>query len=645
MNQPTKRLLLCLLALLVAIAPVLPAVASPGALHEATQAWKSLSKDGKRRLLRHNWVKVIGDLEQASTGHEACSWRQLGLVRAAQAAEELATVSAVNDDVAAAVKKFLVAAQSCPGGRLVDDAYVYAARLQSQLKDVEGERASLQKAIAVKGDMREEAEVALAKLPAPLPKKSLLLADATDRFEKMKQNEKQRFYRHNWLSAIERFEKAGEALAPSRDGAIAFMRGAKASEEVSRISKRPEDARKAIALYVMAADRSPSESLVDDALLEAAALELNRFGDTEAARAHLERAIAFGDDMKSEARQLLATLPKPKAAPKKTAAPVLVAKKAPVAAPVPVVAKHQHDDVAAGEPVSPDVLVEATFGHEADLENGDGLAELMQHVDKITEALDRKSAEDNVKELKREALSGDWSISEQLGAKVRRIVLDAGHGGHDSGAIGPTGVQEKVVTLQIAKRLAKVLRARGYEVVLTREDDTFLALEERTKLANDARGDLFISIHANAHDSGKQRGIETYALNVASDRFAMRLAARENASTERSVGDLQFLLADLAARANTADSDRLASFVQEKLVQTVKEKHGPVPDRGVKHALFYVLLGARMPAILVETAFVSNKQEEKWLASGVFQQNVAVALADGVDGFVSRRSQLASVDR
>lgn len=643
MNRPNKRLLLSLLAILLVLVPALPAVAAPSALQEATKAWKSLSNDGKRRLLRHHWVKVIAELERASVGHQACSWRELGLVRAAQAAEEMASVSLLNDDFASAVEKFLVAGEACPGGRLSDDAYVYAARLQSRLKDVEGERSSLQKAIAVGGDMRAEAEAALAKLPPPPKKSPQLLADATEHFAKLKQNKRLRFYRHNWLAAIERFEKAGHALAPSRDGAIAFMRGAKASEEVSRISKRPEDARKAIELYVLAADRSPSESLVDDALLEAAQIELNRFGDTEAARRHLERAIAFDDDMKAEARRLLATLPKP--APKKKPASVLVARKDKAPKPAAPAPEKPTEDELPDEPVSPQLLVEATFGRDAVLGDEDGLAELMQRVDAMTQAEEQKSAVDNVRELKREALGGDWSLSEQLGAKVRRVVVDAGHGGHDAGAIGPTGVKEKDVTLQIAKRLAKILRARGYEVVLTREDDTFLALEERTKLANEARGDLFISIHANAHTSPKRGGIETYALNVASDRFAMRLAARENASTERSVGDLQFLLADLATRANTADSDRLASFVQEKLVHTVRQKHGAVRDRGVKHALFYVLLGARMPAILVETAFVSNPKEEKWLASGAFQQNTAVALADGIDGFVSRRSQLASVDR
>lgn len=639
MKRPSTRLLLSLLAALVVLAPARPVLASTDALEMATRAWKSLSANRSKRQLRHNWERVITGLEQASRGHSACSWTQLALVRAAQATEELSTVSNVDEDRVAAVKRFAAAARSCPEGRLTDDAWLWAAALQDRLGDVEGQRDSLQKAVAVKGDLRQDAAAALAKLPPPPKKQDASLADATDRYERMKADRKLRFYRHNWVAAVRRFERVGDALAPSKDAAIAYMRGAKASEEVSRISKRDDDARKAIALYLKVADRCGKQTLVDDALLEAANLELNRFGDTQAARAHLERAVAFNGDMKKEAARLLATLP----APAKKPLPV-VKKKAPPVEPAP---EHAHDeDVLAGEPLSPDALVEATFGGEAMPlgEEGD-LAALMQRVDALTEKRERKEMAAQVKELKQEALGGEWSISEQLGAKVRRIVLDAGHGGHDAGAIGPTGVKEKDVTLAIALKLARLLRTRGYEVVLTREDDRFLALEERTRVANEAHGDLFISIHANAHHKRSQGGIETYSLNVASDRFAMRLAARENASTERSVGDLQFLLADLAARANTADSDRLASLVQDNLVKKVRSEHGAVHNRGVKHALFYVLLGAKMPAILVETAFVSNKREEKWLASKTFQQNVATAMADGIDRFVERRNRLASVDR
>src|SRR6185312_5992129 len=165
--------------------------------------------------------------------------------------------------------------------------------------------------------------------------------------------------------------------------------------------------------------------------------------------------------------------------------------------------------------------------------------------------------------------------------------------GYDTGAIGPSGIREKDVTLAIAKQVAKDLRARGFDVVLTRDSDTFVSLEDRTQIANREHGDLFVSIHANASPHRKQSGVETYALNVASSRYEMRLAARENRTSKRSVSDLQYVLADLATRANSVDSEKLASSVQSAVVDGVSRKYGRSKDNGVKHALFYVLLGAR----------------------------------------------------
>ncbi|HCF57629.1 MAG TPA: N-acetylmuramoyl-L-alanine amidase, partial [Myxococcales bacterium] len=142
-------------------------------------------------------------------------------------------------------------------------------------------------------------------------------------------------------------------------------------------------------------------------------------------------------------------------------------------------------------------------------------------------------------------------LSVQVGLKVKRVIIDAGHGGHDTGAIGPKGTREKDVVLAIALKLRDKLQAEGFEALMTRETDKFVALEDRARFANRKKGDLFVSIHCNANKSRKLRGTETYTLNVSSDRYAIRLAARENASSERSLSDLQFILADLATKANT----------------------------------------------------------------------------------------------
>ncbi len=232
-------------------------------------------------------------------------------------------------------------------------------------------------------------------------------------------------------------------------------------------------------------------------------------------------------------------------------------------------------------------------------------------------------------------------LSVQAGLKVRRVVIDPGHGGRDYGAVGPTGLREKDVTLDISKRLGELLDDHGLEVVYTRTDDVFVALEDRTAIANQEKADLFISVHANAASRADRRGISTYYLDVTSDRYAMRLAARENATSKRSVGELQLILADLATRHNTDESARLAERIQENLVRTISEQHGEVRDLGVRYALFFVLLGARMPSVLVETSFISNPREERLLADEAYREHLSRGIFEGVLAFIEDRNQLA----
>lgn len=225
---------------------------------------------------------------------------------------------------------------------------------------------------------------------------------------------------------------------------------------------------------------------------------------------------------------------------------------------------------------------------------------------------------------------------------VRRIVVDAGHGGHDPGAIGPRRIREKDVTLQISRRLAKRLRAEGFEVVLTRADDRYLALEERTALANAANADLFVSIHANAHPRRNRNGVETYFLNVTDDRYASRLAARENGVDVEASAELLRILSDLDANASAGASRKLAGLVQREVTRGVRASVGDVRDLGVKSALFYVLLGARMPAVLVEAGFISNRDEERRLSSARYQEEVAAGIARAVSAFARPGREVAA---
>ncbi len=223
---------------------------------------------------------------------------------------------------------------------------------------------------------------------------------------------------------------------------------------------------------------------------------------------------------------------------------------------------------------------------------------------------------------------------------IRRIVVDAGHGGLDPGAIGPTGVREKDVTLAISRRLEQRLKKAGFAVVMTRSDDRYVALEERTAIANARKGDLFVSIHANANPRRTLAGVESWVLNVADDRYSTRLAARENGvdpDDEADAADARRILTDLDARSAAGASRRLAEQVQKEITGSVREKVGDVQDLGVKSALFYVLVGARMPAVLVETAFISNRREEKRLASARYQDEVAGAVARAVVDFAAQQ--------
>jgi N-acetylmuramoyl-L-alanine amidase len=226
---------------------------------------------------------------------------------------------------------------------------------------------------------------------------------------------------------------------------------------------------------------------------------------------------------------------------------------------------------------------------------------------------------------------------------LRRIVVDAGHGGKDPGAVGPSGVYEKTVTLKLAKALAKELtRQIGCEVILTRSGDVYLPLEERTAIANKVGADLFVSLHANANKSSKPHGIETYYLNFSKNDKAAAVAARENGTSLKQVSDLELILFDLMANAKINESSRLATGIQESLVKGMRKKYSNVRDLGVKQGPFYVLLGATMPSVLVETAFISNPREEKRLTSSAFHKSAAVAIAKAVKKYAINNKLIAA---
>lgn len=234
-------------------------------------------------------------------------------------------------------------------------------------------------------------------------------------------------------------------------------------------------------------------------------------------------------------------------------------------------------------------------------------------------------------------------LAKQLALNVNRIVIDPGHGGRDAGAVGyHSHVHEKDVVLAIGKRLARVIRKRlGCDVVMTRTTDRFLTLEERTAIANTRNADLFISLHTNAHRNRNAYGIETYFLNLATDDDAILVAARENATSRKNISDLQAILNDLMQNAKINESSRLAAHVQRSLFSQLKTRYGQIKDKGVKQAPFYVLLGAQMPAVLVETSFISNKRECNRLTNSSYQQHLVEGIYRGIRDYIRETNPTA----
>ena len=235
--------------------------------------------------------------------------------------------------------------------------------------------------------------------------------------------------------------------------------------------------------------------------------------------------------------------------------------------------------------------------------------------------------------------NGDRSLTRVLGLKIGKVVIDAGHGGNDQGTKGKTGLLEKDLTLDVANRVAVLLRQRlGVDVVMTRSDDTYVGLEERTEIANNSRADLFLSIHANWNPLKTVAGVDTYYRYFSAARDDLDLAARENAATTRSIFDLEDTVAKIAMRAKVDESREFAAQLQKVLHAAAAKENPEAKSRPVKRAPFVVLIGANMPSVLAEIGFLSNPKEEQLLNSSAHRDRLAEALYQGVDGYFTSLS-------
>jgi N-acetylmuramoyl-L-alanine amidase len=235
--------------------------------------------------------------------------------------------------------------------------------------------------------------------------------------------------------------------------------------------------------------------------------------------------------------------------------------------------------------------------------------------------------------------SGDRSLVRVFGLKLGRVVIDAGHGGKDTGTIGPNGLMEKDLVLDVALRLGRLINDRlGADVIYTRSSDVFIPLEERTKIANDQRADLFISVHANSSAESSATGVETYYFNLTSDKKGLDLATRENATSVSSISDLNDMLHRAVLQAKLEESREFAQKIQQALWVNSKRMNSKAHDRGVRQAPFVVLIGATMPSVLAEIGFVSNPHDERLMKRSDQRDKIAEALLRGVTQYANTLS-------
>ncbi|MDH3998312.1 MAG: N-acetylmuramoyl-L-alanine amidase [Desulfuromonadales bacterium] len=582
------RLILSLLIVFIALlhSPVQAAASAESSYQQARKAYYQLQDSSRKQMYRENWLRVIGRFEVVQQKFPQHKRGADALYMCGKTASGLYAVSQVDSDAEAAVDFFEQMAQEYPGNRLADDALFLAATLLEQKLD-DPQRAYLFYQRLVKnmpsGDMAAKAKSRQKALAAYAPKKTPAAAPAVTAQPKPVQSR----------------STTGAAPASGRSlTAIRFWSNPGYTRIVLDVSAQADFS--AHYLAAETAKQIPPRLYID---IEGAALE-----------ASLKKPTIVDDGL---LRRIRTGSPK-----EKTVRVVLDLdsigdyKVFPLNDPYRIVI-----DIA-GEK-KPALKRRETEISALPASDSDAIAKVLNDAPQQQPALHIPKS--------------------KATSKLRRIVVDAGHGGRDPGAVGPNKVLEKDVTLKMAKALAKELRKRlKCEVVLTRSGDVYLPLEERTAIANKVDADLFISLHANANNSRKAYGIETYYLNFSKNDKAAAVAARENNTSLKQVSDLELILFDLMANSKINESSRLASEIQSNLVKKIGGKYSKVRDLGVKQGPFYVLLGATMPSVLVETAFISNPREEKRLVSKDFQNTAAKAIAEAVHSYAVSHKLIAS---
>ena len=669
-----KRLITGIILLIIAdvlfFAPF-SAAAPEDTYFDAEACYRSLRENPQKIKYRHNWLRCIKKFQSVYRQDPVGPWAAAGLYKSAKMYLELAKFSGKGSDRKEALDIFQQIVADYPESR-------YRQKAAAEIRNLG----------ATVNDQKTPAQTAAAKSSAPgeeTPKDAYIGAERC--YSDLRKNPQKMKYRQNWLQCIDKFQSVYDKDPEGPWAPAGLFMAATLYQKLYDYSYAPDDLESADSILNQIITRFPDSRYQAKA---ASAIQKmpesvknQQTGESDPIAAKIEAREAQGQSIESNSG--VSSRPGPDGMatvtnlrfwsnPNYTRVVIdanreadyyhhLLKKdpslKKPQRLYVDLSQSRLGEHIRKSIPIHDDLLLDARAGQYTsdsvrvvvDIKSFDTY-KIFSLRDPFRIVIDvwgnRTAVDPNVPRpsdtVNKNGKIPPGSLAKQLALGVRRIVIDPGHGGKDYGAPGYLkGVHEKHVVLQIARRLAKKIKAElGLEVIMTRSGDRFLTLEERTALANTQNADLFISIHTNASRDRRAYGVETYFLNLATDEEAIRVAAMENATSTKNISDLQKILYDLMQNAKINESSRLAAYVQSSTIGHLKNKrYSRIKSKGVKQAPFYVLLGAQMPSILIETAFISNARECKRLVNPNFQERLAEGIVEGIRQYIKATSPTA----
>jgi N-acetylmuramoyl-L-alanine amidase len=638
------------------------------AYHSAEACYKKLRNASDKMKYRDNWLRCIKKFKQVYRLNPAGSWAPAGLYMSGKLYQELANYSGKKSDLLEARDIYERIIKRYPSSR-------YQNKAALALRNLSATKTAKKKPASTKSAQSSN------------PSASDIYRAAESCYGNLKQNSRKMKLRENWLRCIEKFYASYRKDPTGPKGAAGLFMTGKLYADLHGYSNRKSDLRAAHTMYERIIDKFPdsryrvkAELLIDSMppwTKENSILKKDDLAKVIDANAHSSSISTNRQDKKKSSSingtgtvDNLRFWSNPNYtrvvidASRETIFKHHLLKKDPALNKpqrlyVDLKQSRLGKNIKRNIPINDDLLTDARAGQFSndsvrvvvDIKSFKtykvfSLKDPFRIVIDVWGTSDSKVTRRSppVMTSKKSGKLPASALAKQLALGVSRIIIDPGHGGRDYGAPGYLkGVHEKDVVLQISRRLAEKIRKElKYEVYLTRNSDRYLTLEERTAIANTKNADLFISIHTNSHKNRRAYGIETYFLNLATDDDAIRVAAMENATSTKNISDLQTILSDLMQNAKINESSRLAGYVQSAVVRHLKSKRwSRIKDKGVKQAPFYVLLGAQMPAILVETSFISNPRECKRLITPKYQERLCEAIIKGIRTYIRETSPTA----